>query len=174
MKTNKQYIFLVAIMAFGLLLRLIPHLPNFSPVLGVALFAGVYFKNKWFAPIIPLGILLATDVYLGFYSEIAFVYIPFLITVVLGFALRKRLNPFTLFGFSILSSVMFFIISNLGTFLLANIYPQTVAGLTECYTLAIPFFRNAILGDLFFTFAIFGFYELVKYGLPKLTFKTAQ
>jgi hypothetical protein len=174
MKTNKQYIFLVVIIAISLLLRLGSHLPNFSPVIGVALFAGVYFKNKWFAPIIPLSILLATDAYLGFYPEIAFVYIPFLISVVLGFALRKRLNPFTLFGFSFLSSVLFFIVSNFGTFLMSNFYAHTISGLAECYTLAIPFFRNAILGDLFFTFAIFGFYELLKYGLPKLAFKSAQ
>lgn len=168
MKSNKQLIFLVAIIAFSLILRLVPHLPNFSPVMGVALFAGVYFNNKWFAPIIPLVILLITDYFLGFYPEIAFVYIPFLISVLLGFGLRKRLNPLNLLGFSLLSSVLFFIISNFGTFLLGNAYPQTMAGLMECYTLAIPFFRNALLGDIFFTFAIFGFYELVKKGMPSL------
>lgn len=174
MKFNKQYLFLIALIAFSLVLRLVPHLPNFSPVLGVALFSGVYFRNRWFAPIIPLSILLLTDSILGFYPEISFVYIAFLLTVIIGSFLKNSLSPLNLLVCSLISSMAFFIISNFGTFLVGGIYTQDMEGLTKCFTLAIPFFRNSILGDLIFSFAIFGCYELVKRGIPSLKLAVSE
>jgi hypothetical protein len=38
----------------------------------------------------------------------------------------------------------------------------------ESYTMAIPFFQNTLMGDLFYTSALFGAYYLIKINLPKL------
>ena len=40
----------------------------------------------------------------------------------------------------------------------ADLYPHTLAGLAESYVAGLPFFRNTLVGDLFFTGVIFGTY----------------
>jgi hypothetical protein len=49
-------------------------------------------------------------------------------------------------------------------------YPRSFSGLMECYLLAIPFFRNTILGDLFYTGVFFGSYELLTFFVKKKNF----
>jgi hypothetical protein len=75
----------------------------------------------------------------------------------------KKINVGTI----LLSSVIFFIVSNFGVWLLY--YPQTLEGLIQCYALAIPFFFNTVLGDLIFSaLLIFPFYFLHKRELFKV------
>ena len=49
----------------------------------------------------------------------------------------------------LLASTLFFVISNLGVWYFY--YPHNWGGLSTCFVLAIPFFVNAIAGDLFYT-----------------------
>ena len=58
------------------------------------------------------------------------------------------------------SSVIFFILTNLGVWYLS--YPKNVEGLITCFTLAVPFFINTILGDLFYSFIFFRSYKVAK------------
>ena len=39
-------------------------------------------------------------------------------------------------------------------------YPKSLLGLIECYTLAIPFFGNALIGDLIYSMILFLGYSL--------------
>ena len=55
-----------------------------------------------------------------------------------------------------MASLSFFAISNFAVWALWNMYPKTLAGLAECYTMAIPFFRNTAVSDLLFAGAFFG------------------
>ena len=59
-----------------------------------------------------------------------------------------------------LSSTVFFLISNFGVWLLG--YPHTLEGLITCYTLAIPFFGNTLIGDLMFTGGLFYSFNYIK------------
>ena len=59
-------------------------------------------------------------------------------------------------------SVIFFILTNLGVWISSTFYPKTVAGLVECYAMAVPFFSNTLLGSFFYTVIMFGGYELIK------------
>ena len=52
---------------------------------------------------------------------------------------------------AILSSVIFFVITNFTVWLFSGYYPKTYEGLVLCYTMAIPFFRNTILSTLLYT-----------------------
>ena len=75
-----------------------------------------------------------------------------------------------------LSSILFFIVTNFGVWLTGGgwFYPKTWQGLIECYTLAIPFFRNTVAGDLVYTAVLFGLFEFAEYTLRSVEKKTVQ
>ncbi len=145
--------------------RLIPIAPNFTPIISVALFAGAYVneKHRGYAILILLGMLLTSDAILGFYDRamMAFVYGAVLLAYPLGFMLNGKVRPGNILGYSLAGAVMFFIITNLGVWLVGGLYPMTFAGFTECFVLAVPFFRNTLAGTLFYSTVLFGLYELL-------------
>ena len=128
---------------FGIICRVIPHPPNFSPVTAIALFGGLNFSDKRVAYSVPLVILFLSDLILGISLINLFVYTGFIIVVFLGTKI-KSIN----LGNIILSSFIFFLISNFGVWIIG--YPKNIEGLILCYTMAIPFFGYSIAGDLFF------------------------
>ena len=148
------------IIAIAVVLRLIPHPPNFAPIAAMALFGGSYL-NKRYALIVPLAAMLISDLFLGFHNTIVFVYGSFLLTGMVGLWLRNHRTIQNVIIASLFSSIAFFIITNFGVWLVGNLYPKTFQGLLECYTAAIPFFRNTVIGDLFYTGVFFGGYEVV-------------
>lgn len=147
----------------AVLLRILPHVPNFAPVTAIALFGGAYL-DKRIAVILPLLIMAISDYFLGsiFHSTTLFVWGSFLISSFIGMQIGKR-KSFTKIGIaSILASVQFFIITNFGVWLATNMYPKTIEGLLQSYIMGIPFFRFTFLGDLFYTGMFFGGFELVQ------------
>ena len=143
------------IIIFGVICRLIPHPPNFSPVTAIALFGGLNFSDKRIAFSIPLIILFLSDLILGISIINLFVYTGFSIIVFLGTKIKS-----IKFGNIILSSFIFFLISNFGVWIIG--YPKNIEGLILCYTMAIPFFGYSIAGDLFFGY-------LFKFSFGKIT-----
>jgi len=146
---------LIAFVLIAILSRLIPHLPNFTAVTATALFAGRHFKNKILAFAAPLTVMILSDLILGFYTISLFVYASFAAVVFLGQWSQKMNVLIVLF-----SSLTFFVISNFGVWLLG--YPLTLEGFIACYTAAIPFFRNAILGDLFYAAILYYSFKWVE------------
>ena len=150
---------LILILAFA---RLIPHPWNFTPVIAVAILSGYFFKNIYLSFSILLISMLIADVFLGFYENMIFVYISLLLIAFVFFKISKKINFKNLFIYSFAGSLIFFMISNFGVWILgspglANIpYEKSLAGLIECYILAIPFFGNTFLSTLIFSYpAIF-------------------
>ncbi|MDG1779170.1 MAG: hypothetical protein P8H23_07490 [Flavobacteriaceae bacterium] len=159
---NKKTAVLVLFMIVAVLFRLVPHLPNFTPVTAIALFGGLYISNRILAFALPLVIMFISDIFLGFSSITLFVYSAFLFVTFIG-TIRKKPSAFTI----LLGSLSFFIITNFGVWLLG--YPKTWIGLAECYTLALPFFRNSLMGDLFYSgVLIFGFNFVEKQYLQEV------
>jgi|TARA_B110000037_G_scaffold19231_1_gene20243 hypothetical protein len=153
---SKKQLFIIAFMLIAVLCRLLPHLPNFSPITAIALFGGLYFSNKTMAYLVPLFIMALSDLFLGFHSISVVVYAAFLVVSFIGTQTKKP-SVFTI----LLSSISFFIITNFGVWLIG--YPKTWTGLVECYTLALPFFRNSLLGDFFYSgVMILGFNAVQK------------
>ena len=146
---------ILLIIIFGVICRLIPHPPNFSPVTAIALFGGLNFSDKRIAFSIPLIILFLSDLILGISIINLFVYTGFSIIVFLGTKIKS-----IKFGNIILSSFIFFLISNFGVWIIG--YPKNIEGLILCYTMAIPFFGYSIAGDLFFGY-------LFKFSFSKIT-----
>jgi hypothetical protein len=149
--------------------RLLPHPINFAPIGALGLFAGAYLNRRgtW---AVPLLALLVSDAVLGFYHPMlmAFVYGGFAVGGLLGRRfLHERRTPVRLGLCALAGSAAFFLLSNFGVWVCggclgAGLYPRTWSGLVTCYTMALPFFRNTVLGDLFYTAALFGGYEAVQ------------
>lgn len=155
MKTSRL-VMVLGLIAVAAAARLLPHPPNFAPVAAIALFAGAYVTDRWLAFAVPFAALFATDLVLGLHSTMAFVYAGFAVTVVLGMALARRRTPLRIAGAAVASSLMFFLVTNFGTWLVQDLYPATAAGLAACYAAALPFLQNSLAGDLFYTALLFG------------------
>ena len=144
---NKREYIIIAFVLMAVLIRLLPHPPNFTPIAAVALFGSTTFTNKWFGLLLPIIAMARSDLYLGFYSISIWVYSSFFLISLLGLYWKKIKVHSVL-----TSSLIFFIITNFGVWL--GGYPKTIQGFLLCYTMAIPFFINSILGDLFFSYVL--------------------
>ena len=82
------------------------------------------------------------------------------------------MTALTIAGAALASSILFFAVTNFGTWATGEIYPPTLAGLAACYVAAIPFFQNTLAGDLFFSALLFGGFALLERRLPLL--RTAE
>jgi len=172
MKT-KQIIFLsILLIAIGIYFRLTAHPANFAPIGAIALFAGAYLPKKW-AIILPLGSMFVTDLFLGWYEPVIMlaVYGCLAVSFFAGTLLKKQKNVFNIFAVSVFSAVFFFIVTNFFVWVASSWYPNTLNGLLLNYYLALPFFRNTLFSDVFYTFSLFGAYELVKYGIFQYSLK---
>lgn len=153
--------------------RLLPAPPNFAPVAGAALFAGVFFQRRLVALLVPLVALLVSDLFVGFYDLrlMAGVYLAMLVPVGLSYVLRQRLSVVRLAGCALASSVLFFLLSNFAVWLLGP-YGYSFSGFLLCYTQAIPFFQYTLAGDLLWSGVLFGSYALatgqIDWGLDEL------
>ena len=144
--------------------RLFPHPLNFTPMGAIGLFAGAYFYDRrvWLVPVIAL---LVSDAVIGFYQPLVmlFVYLGFAVSVFIGSTLLYRTRTAFRLGVSaVVTATVFFILSNMGVWLTGLYYPMTRAGLVECYILALPFFGNTLLGDLFYVACLFGIVEMIQ------------
>lgn len=147
----------------AVVLRLVPHLPNFVPIAAMALFGGTYL-NKKYALIIPLAIMFVSDYIIGFYNPwiMLSVYGSFLLIGLLGLWLKNHKTVANVVGASIFGSIIFFVLTNFAVWAVPHsMYPHTLQGLISSYTMGLPFFRNTLLGDLFYVTMMFGLYEVV-------------
>jgi hypothetical protein len=159
---HPRYLVLATIILAAAGSRLLPHPPNFTPVGAMALFGGAHFARRSLAYAVPLITLALGDLVLGFHILIPFVYGAFSLTVALGALLRQHRTPWRVSGVALLSSVLFFLITNFGVWLQLHTYPQNLAGLLACYVAGIPFFAHTVLGDAFFTALLFGGFALAE------------
>lgn len=159
----KKIINPVSFILLGALSRLIPHIPNFTPVAALALFGG-YSLSKKQAFFMPLLIMFVSDLFIGFDSlpMRIFVYGSFLLTVLIGRSLKRSLSYKNMILASFASSILFFVITNFAVWMFTPLYLKTFNGLINCYLMALPFFRNTLLGDLFYTGIVFGSFKLAN------------
>ncbi len=142
----------------GALARLVPHIPNFTPVGGMSLFAGARLRG-WRAFMLPLALMAVTDPFVGGYSfATPFIYTALLINVWLGSRLlRNTQSPLRIGSVTALGSLQFFVITNFGVWLkFPETYAHTFQGLAACYIAAIPFYGRELAAGLFYSAALFG------------------
>lgn len=171
---------MIILMIIGaVLLRLVPHVPNFAPITAIAIFSGANISKRS-AILVPMLSLLISDYLLlyinPFSSELIdfsriypvtvllhstslYVYVSFMISSLIGLSIRKH-QSWALFA-SIIASIQFFLITNYGVWA-GGMYERGLGGLTESYLMGLPFFKWTLLGDLFYTTIFFRIYELAR------------
>ncbi len=149
----------LALIALGVLCRVLPHPDNVTPTAALALFAGATLSPA-LAFTVPLIIMMASDLFIGFHPLFWLVWPTFALVTWIGQAVREREGALPIVLASFGSSVLFFAVSNLGVFLFEKMYPKTWTGFVECFTMALPFFRNSLIGDLTYTAVAFTLFAL--------------
>jgi hypothetical protein len=140
----------------GALARVLPHLPNFSPVGSISLFAGARMRG-WQAYVLPLVLMAVTDPLVGGYSAATpLIYASFLINVWIGSRLRGTENPLKIGAGVMAGSLQFFLLTNFAWLAGSSLYPHTLAGVMQCYVAAIPFYGRTLASDLIYSAALFG------------------
>ena len=175
---KKNILLIVALIVIGILGRMIPHPPNFTPIIAIALLASHVFKNKWIVILTPLMAMWISDLvlnnyrytghhdggFLVFSSSSLWVYGPIICIALLGTVLIKKVKISNIALSSISGSLIFFLVSNFGVWISGTMFPKSLFGLIECYTFALPFFGNALVGDLVYCTILFTSYSLAFSG----------
>ena len=165
---NNRYLVLVGIVLAAAAARLLPHPWNFTPIGAMALFGGAQFASKHAAFLLPLSALFLGDLVLGLHKLMPFVYGCFAFTVCLGFWVRQNRSTGRIVIASLASSVVFFLVTNFSVWAVFDTYPKNATGLLECYVAGLPFFRNGLLGDLFYSGVLFGGLALAQLRFASL------
>jgi len=153
----------------GIVSRIAPHPANMTAVGASALFVSAKYGTKKGLIVMLLTMLIADSIK-GLHSVMWATYGSLFLAVLIGAFIRSRKNPSWIIGGTLLSSVVFFVITNFAVWLAPNfMYERTLAGLINCYTMAIPFFRNSLIGDMIYSSIFFGGFELVRIIKEKLS-----
>lgn len=163
--TDRTNVMIALILIFlGVLLRLLPHPANFAPVAAIAIFGGAMLPRYWGIGV-PVAAMVASDLFIGLHALILVTWGCYaLITLASHWVLTKRsLGRGVILAIS--GSVFFFIVTNFAVWAQGRLYPRTLSGLGEAYTLALPFFRNTFMSDLFYTGLLFGLYWLSQHSV---------
>jgi len=145
--------FLGAITFISVAARLLPHPPNFVPILALALFIGVYSKSKWYY-FIPILAMVASDLIIGTYhwQIMVAVYGSIFLTTLIA----KKSQVFgVLWG-----AMIFYLATNFAVWAFTGMYPLTLEGLLLSYTMGLPFFKFTLLGSMFYSAIFFGGYKV--------------
>lgn len=149
----------LSLVVIGILLRVISHAPNFTPVAAIALFGGAYLNKKQ-SLAVPLILMVASDLFLGLHNTVIFTWGSFILITVLGYAIKKKISALRIAAMSLVSSLLFYVITNFGVWLMGW-YPPTLQGLINCYVMALPFLRDFTLATVLYATVFFGAYELI-------------
>ena len=170
MKNNEQKLLngkMVLAMVVGIVGRLIPHIPNVTPLLGLSLFSGANLSRSQ-AFLTVLLTLAISDVALAFmygYPIFSFwtffTYSGFVVITAIGSHYRKALSRLRGLLYVFGASLGFWLWTNFGVWLVGGLYPKTIGGLGFCYVAALPFLRNAMIGDVIWSAVFFGLFAII-------------
>ena len=140
-----------------------PELYNFSPVLALFLVSGCLIKSRlgWFAPVLAV---LISDLFLNpryganFFELFSLVTLGvYVVIFLLGKSLKRPSLP-SLLGGSILSALLFHIVTCSFSWVMNNAYTKNLAGFWQAqiwgepgYAPSYLFLRNSIFSTILFT-----------------------
>lgn len=158
---KKELLIGLILISLGIIFRLMPHPANFTPIIAIGLFSGAFFQSKIFKIIVPLLTMLISDAIIGFYEGVEITYFAILTSVGIGTLLSiQKFHFFQTILASSASSFLFFIITNFAVWVGSGMYEHTWNGLIQCYIMAIPFYQNALIGDILYSIIFFGAFHL--------------
>lgn len=162
MKFNRHIITGFVIILILALSRLIPHPPNFTPILGMAVFSGAVINHKLIAYIIPLAAMLLSDLYLGLHASMPIIYFSLAICVLIGTLIESKvtiLNSLLSLSFGVLA---FFLITNFAVWYGSGMYELSISGLMTSYFMGLPFVQNTFISSLMYGMGAFLIYDIIN------------
>jgi hypothetical protein len=169
---------MIFVIAFS---RFLSPIYNFSPLGALGLFGAAYFAKKWQAFLIPILAIFLSDLFINnvvlhqyypnftwFYEGFYWQYGSYLLITLIGILIFTKVNTSRIIGGALLSTILFFLISNFGTWASGAMYPKTLEGLAACYVAGIPFIKGTLMGTLFYSALMFGSFSFVQNQFPAL------
>ncbi len=153
---------------------------GFSGIGAMALFGGAYFKNKVNAFLLPVLVLLLSDLGLvltmgvnyGFYSGMYLTYIAFILMLLTGHLIIRRVSVQSVFLAAIVGVLIHWVVSDIGVWYGSAKFPQTLYGFWLCLLEAVPYEKNFLYGTLGYSALLFGVFESLKIKYPALSVKS--
>jgi len=170
---NDKRISLVLVLILVLaavMLRLLPHPANFAPVTAIAIFGGAVLPRK-LALWVPLMAMVISDMIIGFYDIMLVVWLCYALTALAASFWLERLRVTRIAVLTLSASLFFFMVTNFAVWAAGGMYPHTLSGLAQCYTMALPFFRNTFLSDMFYAGVLFGMFALSNVAIQQLKWR---
>lgn len=154
---------ILGLLGVGVLGRLLPHLPNATPITAVTFAARKHLGRTW-AFILPTAAMLTSDFVIGFYDwrVLLSVYFSFACIAAVSIFAKKESGALAVGGLVLASSLLFFLVTNFAVWATSAWYAKSFEGLMYCYTLGLPFLRNMLLGDLTYTAALMGAFRVYR------------
>jgi hypothetical protein len=166
---NQSRAYAIGLTVLSALGRLMPHVPNVTPLGASCLFAGSRIGGT-LSYLLPLVVMLITDPIVGhaggghsgYTSASLVIYASLMINVWIGRQLVRTVTATRVGVAAFLCSLQFFLLTNLAVWAGAeHLYTRNLSGLIECYTAALPFWGRTLAGDFLFSGVLFGAYALL-------------
>lgn len=167
--TIKKITLIICLIALAVSWRIINYkyqlAPNLELVTVISVLAAITLGLRA-AIIVPLAVMALSDAIIGNSSILFFTWGSFALIGASAVLLRKLNNKpktqiLSSIGFAAISSTLFFLVTNFGVWL-QGWYPATLTGLSDCYQMAIPFYRTMFIGNLILVPAAITIWQLVK------------
>ena len=141
--------------------RMISDIPNFTATIALIMFTGYLIRNKLLSIFVILISQVASDLYIGFYSSMVFVYGAYVVIGIISPIIMNKLNAKSVLLTSLISPSIFYIISNFGVWITGSIYTFNIQGLIACYIAGIPFFDESLFSTVIFAITIYIMMKLI-------------
>lgn len=159
---SKESMFALVLVVLAIFSRLIPHPWNGTALIAAVAFAGSRLPSR-LAMIVAFSSLVISDLILGWHSTVLFSYLA--MALIIGFVkLAKAQSSKGMIFSSIVASMIFFLVSNFGVWLIDGMYAFNLSGLMNSYIMGIPFLKNQLISDVVFMGILLSLEQVFKHS----------
>ena len=165
----KNDLMIPIIMMFLLVIsRVISDIPNFTATIALIMFTSYLIRDKFLSVLVILVSQIISDLYIGIYSSMFFVYGAYVFIALLSPIIMNKLSFKSVLISSLVTPTIFYIVSNFGVWITGSTYPLSLDGLIMCYVAGIPFFDETLLSTVVFSVTIYAMMKLIVKEPKKL------
>jgi len=158
----------IIMMTLLIISRMISDIPNFTATIALIMFTSYLIRDKFQSVLVILVSQIISDLYIGIYSSMFFVYGAYVFIALLSPIIMNKLSFKSVLISSLVTPTIFYIVSNFGVWITGSTYPLSLDGLIMCYVAGIPFFDETLLSTVVFSVTIYVMMKLIVKEPEKL------
>ena len=158
----------IIMMTLLVISRMISDIPNFTATIALIMFTSYIIRDKFLSVLVILVSQIISDLYIGIYSSMFFVYGAYVFIALLSPIIMNKLSFKSVLISSLVTPTIFYIVSNFGVWITGSTYPLSLDGLIMCYVAGIPFFDETLLSTVVFSVTIYAMMKLIVKEPEKL------